>query len=144
MCTPSPRPGSGFIDPGLWKEKELNKEILREEFDGPKGREWLMRWLPSRACDNGIYVVFSNAIGMDHDQLKNGCSMIIDPYGEVIAECRSVGDEMVSAVLSYDKVEKAGGTRYTNARKPELYRDIIGRDHDPVQKIAWLNDDPEK
>ena len=41
----------------------------------------LMKWLPSRAYDNGVYVVFSNAIGMDDDQLKNGCSMILDPFG---------------------------------------------------------------
>lgn len=29
-----------------------------------------MKWLPARAYDNGIYVVFSNPIGMDDDQLK--------------------------------------------------------------------------
>jgi len=38
-----------------------------------------------KAYDNGIYVVFSNPIGMDDDQLKNGCSMIIDPFGDIIA-----------------------------------------------------------
>ena len=46
------------------------------EFDGMKGRDWLMKWLPARAYDNAIYVIFSNPIGMDDDQLKNGCSMI--------------------------------------------------------------------
>ncbi|OFY90379.1 MAG: nitrilase, partial [Bacteroidetes bacterium RIFOXYA12_FULL_40_10] len=87
MCTPSKRPGSGFVDPKLWINREVDPTSLRQEFDGPKGREWLMRWLPSRAHDNGIYVVFSNPIGMDDDQLKNGCSMIIDPYGDIVAEC---------------------------------------------------------
>jgi predicted amidohydrolase len=48
-----------------------------------------MKWLPARAYDNAVYVVFSNPIGMDDDQLKNGCSMIIDPFGDVIAECRT-------------------------------------------------------
>ena len=73
MCTPSPRPGAGFVDASLWKDKELNEAVLRSEFDGPKGRAWLMKWLPARAYDNGIYAVFSNPIGMDDDQLKNGC-----------------------------------------------------------------------
>jgi predicted amidohydrolase len=41
------------------------------------------KWLPARAYDNGVYVVFSNPIGMDDDQLKNGCSMVIDPFGDV-------------------------------------------------------------
>src|ERR1035437_10272797 len=49
MCTPSPRPGAGFVDPALWKNKENDPTSLRLEFDGLKGREWLMKWLPSRA-----------------------------------------------------------------------------------------------
>jgi predicted amidohydrolase len=138
MCTPSPRPGSGFVDPQLWLDKEKHRERLREEFDGPKGREWLMKWLPSRAHDNGIYVVFSNPVGMDGDQLKNGCSMIIDPFGDIVAECRSLENEYVTAELLHDRPGQAGGFRYTMARRPELYRDIIGKDHTSVQKVAWM------
>jgi predicted amidohydrolase len=138
MCTPSPRPGAGFVDPKLWENRKNDPESLRKEFDGPKGREWLLKWLPARAYDNGIYAVFSNPIGMDDDQLKNGCSMIIDPFGDIIAECRTTGDEFVSAVITPDKLTMAGGYRYTKARRPELYRDIIGRDHTSVQKVAWM------
>lgn len=138
MCTPSPRPGSGFVDPELWRNRERNMETLRAEFDGPKGREWLMKWLPSRAHDNGIYVVFSNPIGMDEDQLKNGCAMILDPFGNIMAECRTLGDDFVSAVVTPDELTAAGGYRYTKARRPGLYRDIIGKDHKPEQKIAWM------
>lgn len=90
MCTPSTRPGAGFVDPRLWENREADPTSLRLEFDGMKGRKWLMKWLPARAYDNAAYVVFSNPIGMDDDQLKNGCSMIIDPYGDIIAECRSL------------------------------------------------------
>ena len=43
MCTPSPRPGAGFVDPALWKNREGSPEALRSEFDGPKGREWLLK-----------------------------------------------------------------------------------------------------
>ena len=140
MCTPSPRPGAGFVDPELWKNRKKDQVSLRKEFDGPKGREWLMKWLPARAYDNGIYAVFSNPVGMDDDQLKNGCSMIIDPFGNIIAECRELGDGFVSATVTPDKLTMAGGYRYTLARRPELYRDIIGRDHTSVQKVAWLKD----
>jgi len=103
-----------------------------------------MTWLPSRAHDNGIYAVFSNPVGMDADQLKNGCSMIIDPFGIITAECRSLGDEIVTADITEDKLAMAGGYRYTMARRPELYRDIIGQDHKPVQKVAWMEDEKEK
>ncbi|KAG8411704.1 hypothetical protein J3458_015291 [Metarhizium acridum] len=83
MCTPSTRPGAGFADPSLWVNRDIDPTSTRAEFNGPKGRSWLMKWLPSRAYDNAMYVVFSNPIGMDDDQLKNGCSMILDPFGDV-------------------------------------------------------------
>jgi predicted amidohydrolase len=139
MCTPSTRPGAGFVDPKLWENREIDPTSLRLEFDGMKGRDWLMKWLPARAYDNAVYVIFSNAIGMDDDQLKNGCSMIIDPYGDVIAECRKLGNDVQSAILTPDKLVNAGGYRYKMARRPDLYRDIIGQAHIPDQKVVWLN-----
>jgi predicted amidohydrolase len=139
MCTPSTRPGAGFVNPELWKNREADPTSLRLEFDGMKGRGWLMKWLPSRAYDNGIYVVFSNPIGMDDTQLKNGCSMIIDPFGDIIAECRTLGDDYVTAVVTPEKLAQAGGYRYLQARRPDLYSDIIGQPHTPEQKVAWLN-----
>jgi predicted amidohydrolase len=139
MCTPSTRPGAGFVDTELWKDKTKNAEALRKEFDSLKGREWLMKWLPARAYDNGVYVVFSNPIGMDDDQLKNGCSMIIDPFGEIIAECRSLHDEFVIADLTPEKLTQSGGFRYTKARRPELYKDIIGADHKSELKVVWMD-----
>jgi predicted amidohydrolase len=144
MCTPSTRPGAGFVDPALWERREEDPTSLRLEFDGMKGRGWLMKWLPSRAYDNGIYVVFSNPIGMDDDQLKNGCSMIIDPFGDILAECRNLGDDFVSAILTPEKLTQSGGYRYIKARRPDLYKSIIGKDHIPEQKVIWLNPEDNK
>lgn len=139
MCTPSSRPGAGFVDPKLWEARETDPTSLRLEFDGMKGRGWLMKWLPARAYDNAIYAVFSNPIGMDDDQLKNGCSMILDPFGDIIAECRTLGDDCTAALLDPAKLTQAGGHRYRNARRPELYRDILGAPHQSEQKVIWLN-----
>lgn len=141
MCTPSTRPGAGFVDPTLWKNRENDPTSLRLEFDGMKGRDWLMKWLPARAYDNAVYAVFSNPVGMDDDQLKNGCSMIIDPFGDILAECRSFDDSFVTATLTPEKLTQAGGHRYLNARRPELYGDIIGQPHRAEQKVAWLHTD---
>jgi predicted amidohydrolase len=138
MCTPSTRPGAGFVDPALWRNRELDPTALRAEFDGLKGRAWLLKWLPARAYDNGIYVVFANAIGMDDDQLKNGCSMIVDPFGDVIAECRSLDNDIAVATCAYSKLADAGGHRYRQARKPELYRHILGAEHRSEQQVAWM------
>src|SRR5690606_40232742 len=103
-----------------------------------------MKWLPARAYDNGIYVVFSNPIGMDEDQLKNGCSMIIDPFGDVVAECRTLGDDITIATLTADKLEKAGGARYRKARRPDLYGHIITKPHIPNQQVSWLHKKDDK
>src|SRR5690606_18797709 len=141
MCTPSTRPGAGFVDPKLWENREADPTTLRMEFDGLKGRQWLMKWLPARAYDNAVYVVFSNPIGMDDDQLKNGCSMIIDPYGDIIAECRNLGDDLCAGLLTPEKLTLAGGYRYRKARRPDLYASIIGQEHRSEQKVAWLHEE---
>lgn len=139
MCTPSTRPGAGYVDPVLWVNRLNDPTSLRLEFDGMKGRAWLMKWLPARAYDNAVYVVFANPIGMDDDQLKNGCSMILDPFGDVIAECRSFEDSFITATITPEKLIQAGGYRYIKARRPELYRDILGQSHTPEQKVVWLH-----
>jgi predicted amidohydrolase len=138
MCTPSTRPGAGFVDPSLWQNRARDPTTLKAEFGGLKGRGWLVKWLPARAYDNAIYVVFSNPIGMDGDQLKNGCSMVLDPFGDIIAECRNLGEDMAVALCTRDKLELAGGWRYRKARRPELYRDVLGQTHASELNVAWI------
>jgi len=41
---------------------------------------------------------------MDDYQLKNGCSMILNFVGDVLAECRTLGDDFVTANLTLDKL----------------------------------------
>ncbi len=143
MCTPSSMPGRGFVEDALWQKRETDPVPLRMEFDGPKGRQWLMRWLPARAYDNGVYYVFTNPIGYDGEHLKNGNSMILDPYGEVLTEIKSFDDEIGTAVVTEDKLKLAGGWRYRNARRPEMYREIIGADNRSETKPVWLNNEGE-
>ncbi len=84
-------PGRGKIDRRLWENRHRDPVPLRMEFEGPKGRGWLMHWLPTRAYENGVYYVFTNAVGVDHDTIKTGNAMIIDPMGEIVAESRGPG-----------------------------------------------------
>ena len=137
-CTPSSMPGRGFVDDQLWRKRKENPAALRLEFDGPKGRGWLLRWLPARAYDNGVYYVFTNPIGYDGEHLKNGNSMVLDPYGEILTEIKSFENEIAITTLTPDKLELAGGFRYRNARRPELYKHIIGQEHDSDTKPIWL------
>ncbi len=71
-----------------------------------------MRWLPARAWENGVYAVFSNAIGVDDDTIKPGLAMILDPFGEMLAESRALGDDVVVALLTAEKLAQSSGRRY--------------------------------
>lgn len=66
--------------------------------------------------------------------------MIIDPFGDIIAECRSFENSFETAIITPQKLNQAGGYRYLEARRPELYKDIIGQTHSSIQKVVWLNE----
>jgi predicted amidohydrolase len=123
--TQSPMPGRGRIAREVWENRERDPVRCRQEFRGPKGREWLLKWLPARAYENGIYAVFANAVGIDHDTVKTGNAMIIDPYGEIVAESQALGDDVIAALCTCEKLERSSGQRYLRARRPELYGKLV-------------------
>ena len=133
---PSAMPGRGTIDRKLWDNRKLDPVSLRQEFQGPKGREWLMRWLPARAWENGVYSVFSNPIGWDFDTVKPGLAMILDPFGEVLAESYTLEDDVVVATLTPDKLDLSSGRRYRRARRPELYDKLV-EPQESVTEPGW-------
>ncbi|MCU1234235.1 MAG: Carbon-nitrogen hydrolase, partial [Candidatus Solibacter sp.] len=67
----------GLIERRVWEARERDPQTIRREILGDKGRGWLMRWLPSRAHDNGMFVVFANGVGVDDDEIRTGNSMIL-------------------------------------------------------------------
>jgi len=139
-CTPSPMPGRGTVDPALWDARERDPARLRQEFQGPKGRGWLMRWLPARAWENGVFAVFANNIGRDYDTIKPGLSMILDPNGEILVESHALGDDVVVATLTADAHKNASGRRYLRARRPELYGKLVEPHppgHQPLTTPGW-------
>jgi predicted amidohydrolase len=115
------------IDPGAWANRDKDPAACEAELCGPKGRGWLMRWLPSRAHDNGMFLVFSNGIGPDDDEIRTGNAMVLDPYGEIIAETRSIEDAIVVADLDASLLELSSGRRWLRARRPELYESLTRR-----------------
>jgi predicted amidohydrolase len=122
----SPR-AMGAIDPRRWHERHTDPEALRAEFCGTKGRGWLLRWLPARAHDNGMFLVFSNGVGLDDDEVRTGGAMILDPYGEILAESTALGDDLVVADLDASQLASSSGQRWLRARRPELYAGLAVR-----------------
>jgi predicted amidohydrolase len=117
----------GPIDVRLWEERDRRADELRAEFQGEKGRGWLMRWLPARAHDNGLFLVFANGVGRDDDEVRTGNAMLIDCYGRILSESRSLGDDIVIADLDASLRERSTGARWIKARRPELYQPLVQR-----------------
>ncbi len=115
------------VDPEIWARRKEDPAAIEAELCGPKGRAWLMRWLPSRAHDNGMFLIFSNGIGPDDDEIRTGNAMILDPYGEIIAETREAGDAIVVADLDAALLPTSSGRRWLRARRPELYTSLAER-----------------
>jgi predicted amidohydrolase len=121
------------VDPAIWARRHDDPKAIEAELCGPKGRAWLMRWLPSRAHDNGMFLVFANGIGPDDDEIRTGNAMVLDPYGEVIAESRKAADDMVVADLDAALLPTSSGRRWMRARRPELYHGLTVRTGEELQ-----------
>ena len=117
----------GVIDRRIWDRRQVDPEAIEAELRGDKGRGWLMRWLPARAHDNGVFYVFSNGVGPDDNEVRTGNAMILDPYGRILAETWRAGDDMVIADLDAALRERCTGTRWIRARRPALYRSLAER-----------------
>jgi predicted amidohydrolase len=123
----------GRIDPALWNRRAEDPNAIEAELRGPKGREWLMRWLPARAHDNGMFLVFSNGVGLDDDEVRTGNAMILDPYGRTLTETWRAGDDMVVADLDLGLLPLCTGRRWIRGRRPELYGMLVERRGDELE-----------
>jgi len=136
----------GLVDRRLWDERHEHPEAIEAELRGPKGRGWLMRWLPSRAHDNGIFLVFANGVGVDDDEVRTGNAMVLDTYGRVLAETWAAEDKMVVGHLLAALRHDCSGVRWMRSRRPELYGAIsrpTGREVD-TRTVRFSTVDPDE
>lgn len=118
----SPDPHTmGLVDKEKWARREEDPAAIEDELRGMKGRGWLMRWLPTRAHDNGLFLIFSNGVGVDDNEIRTGNAMILDTYGRILTETCKAGDDMVIADLDGSLLEHNTGKRWIKTRRPELY-----------------------
>ncbi len=72
-----------------------------------------------------MFLVFSNGVGVDDDEIRTGNAMIIDPYGRILAETWKAGDELVTADLDPALLDISTGRRWIKTRRPNLYGPLI-------------------
>lgn len=99
-------------------------EVLYVVAEWPKQR--LDHWralLISRAIENQAFVVACNRVGADPKNEFAGHSMIISPWGEIIAEADG-SEQILYGDVSIDEVKKVRNTiPVFEDRRPELYGD---------------------
>ena len=120
-CNSASPHGMKPIDVRVWHERKTFPQAIKAELTGPKGKGWLMRWLPSRAHDNGMFVLFANGVGIDDDEVRTGNAMILDPYGRTVNSTDIADDAMVVGDLDLSLIPMSTGRRWLTARRPELY-----------------------
>ena len=135
----------GVIDTALWRARDKNPTAIEAEFRGDKGRGWLMRWLPARAHDNGMFIVFANGVGEDSGEVRTGNAMIIDCYGRIINETWRARDELVVGDCDLTLLDRSTGRRWLRGRRPELYAKLTQRDGRELTPIdARFSDEPAR
>jgi len=92
-----------------------------------KAESWL-RHLPSRAFDNGLYVVANNQVGNNRNGfLFPGVAMALNPSGRVLGSYRGYEEKMMWVHLTgeeLDETRKHSMKYFLPNRRPELYQEI--------------------
>ena len=83
-------------------------------FTMPTGKDHWETLLRARAIENGCYVIAANQIGIKPNFQAYGNSMVIDPWGTVIARC-SNREEIITADIDLDYLHQI------RAQLPSLY-----------------------
>jgi len=72
----------------------------------PKVRNYAYKsLLLARAIENQSYVIWVNRIGEDgNGVLYSGDSMVVDPYGKILAQAEESAEEIIESTISYEKL----------------------------------------
>jgi predicted amidohydrolase len=126
-----------------WAQPVLAEHALRRDSGGNSvdtkvdtWSEWLQRWLPARAGDNGMFVVFSDGAAVTNHELPAGTGMIVDPYGRVLAGSGNSGESIISAGLDIGLIDKSAGRQWLKARRPDLYAPMTWPVHHAISAEA--------
>ena len=107
----------------LYALKQTDILITTANFPNPRVSHW-RSLLVARAIENQMYVVACNRVGSTPECTYPGHSLIVDPWGEVIAECGG-GEEILCGSVDLSNVKKVRNQiPVFRDRHPQLYNSI--------------------
>lgn len=79
--------------------------VIPSAFTMPTGRDHWNVLVQARAIENQVFVVAPNQVGKHNDKLESyGHSLVIDPWGKVLAEASETSEELILAELASEKL----------------------------------------
>lgn len=107
-------------------------DLIVVPFATPRMNMWHQA-LSTRAWENQVYLAVCNKVGIDGDWIFFGTSLIVDPFGNVVAQAGDSDEAVISAEISLAEVSRARVEDFNwRDRRPEIYGGLAWRS-DPVQ-----------
>jgi predicted amidohydrolase len=78
----------------------------------------------ARALDNQVWLVAANRVGADGKFTYFGRSRVVNPLGEVVAECGDKDDMLIATIDDKAGEEFKKIVNFLDDRQPEVYEDI--------------------
>jgi predicted amidohydrolase len=104
-------------------EREANVFILSSAWPFPRLEHFRILAM-ARAIENQSYMIASNRVGTDEGVTCCGASVIVDPYGVVVASAPTEREELIQAEIS---VEAINSVRKKMAVFAQRRRDLYGK-----------------
>ncbi len=98
--------------------------VIVSNFPNPRLSHWRTLLL-ARAIENQIFVIACNRVGESPMGTYCGHSIIIDPWGNIIAEGGD-DEEIITGSVDFNEIEKIRSTIHMfRDRRPETYSDVL-------------------
>ncbi len=81
-----------------------------------------IRWVPARALENGVFLVYADLCGVENDLSYGGRSVILAPDGDELARAGMRETLLVAEVDTSAYADAKAQNPYFADRRPALYR----------------------
>lgn len=100
-------------------------ELIVVPFAAPAVPAWRSVMI-TRAFENGVWFAPTNKVGLEGEWTFGGASMIVDPFGEVAAECGDAEEGVIAAQIVREAVFAARREKpMFRDRRPDLYGPLV-------------------
>lgn len=114
--------------PEIFRAVADNSTVITIAANWPASRrEHWMALLKARAIENQVYIAGINCTGNQDGLQYCGDSMVIDPWGNVIAAAKSADEEMIICDIADDVAQIRKSFPVHESRKFELYKSIYNQ-----------------